>query len=307
MTEVQFGDLESVDLREAWSNEAQSFTPWLADNLDRLAEVIGIPLDLENREVEVGRFAADLLTRNPQDESFVLIENQLERSDHSHLGQVLTYLAGLDAKIVIWIAKEFDDSHRSAVKWLNDHTTEGFAFFAVRVKVVRIGGSPLAPVFEVVEQPNEWDRKIHSVARESRVLSELGSFRREFWEYFSKNYPDELELRENYATSSVWHEVPGTDLIVAQWLGQNHVGVSVRGRRGESSEAVFSRLKRYETAIRNELGVEIVEHPKGSGHFCGVDMRVDSRDRGNWMKITEWLHKECRRRVNLFENFGDDS
>ena len=123
---------------------------WL-DNLDKLAEVIGIPLDLESREVDVGRFPADLLARNPQDGSLVLIENQLEGSDHSHLGQVLTYLAGLEAKTIIWIAREFDDAHRSAVNWLNEHTTDPFAFFAVRLKVVRIGDSPLAPVFEIVE------------------------------------------------------------------------------------------------------------------------------------------------------------
>ncbi len=171
--------------------------------------MIGIPLDLESREVDVGRFAADLLAGNPQDGSLVLIENQLERSDHSHLGQILTYLAGLEAKTIIWIAREFDEAHRSAVNWLNEHTTDPFAFFAVRLKVVQIGDSQLAPVFEIVEQPNEWDRRIHAVARESSELSELGLFRREFWEYFFRNYPGEIELRKNHAASWVAHEVPG--------------------------------------------------------------------------------------------------
>ena len=284
MTEVHFGELASVDLRRAWPNEARSFTRWLADNLDKLAEVIGIPLDPESREVDVGRFAADLLARNPQDGSLVLIENQLEGSDHSHLGQILTYLAGLEAKTIIWIAREFDDAHRSAVNWLNEHTTDPFAFFAVRVKVVQIGDSPLAPVFEIVEQPNEWDRRIHAVARESSELSELGLFRREFWEYFFRNYPGEIELRNNHAASWVAHEVPGAGLIVGQYLGQNEVGVFVRGRRRESSEDVFLRLKRHEAVIREVLGVEIVGAPKGSGHYCGDRIAINSRDRGNWKR-----------------------
>ena len=307
MTEVHFGELASVDLRRAWPNEARSFTPWLADNLDKLAEVIGIPLDLESREVDVGRFAADLLARNPQDGSLVLIENQLEGSDHSHLGQVLTYLAGLEAKTIIWIAREFDDAHRSAVNWLNEHTTDPFAFFAVRLKVVRIGDSPLAPVFEIVEQPNEWDRRIHAVARESSELSELGLFRREFWEYFFRNYPGEIELRKNHAASWVAHEVPGADLIVGQYLGQNEVGVYVCGRRGESSEEVFWRLKRQETSIRNDLGTEIGEHPNVNGHYCGDRIAINSRDRGNWKRMTEWLHEACRVRVELLKSSTEEA
>ena len=302
MTEDQLGQLASVDLRQAWPNEARSFTPWLADNLDRLADVIGITLDLESREVEVGRFAADLLARNPQDGSLVLIENQLEGSDHSHLGQILTYLAGLEAKTIIWIAREFDDAHRSAVNWLNEHTTDPFAFFAVRLRVVRIGDSPMAPVFEVVVQANEWDRRIHTVVRESSELSELGLFRREFWEYFARNYPVELRLPQNYADSVVWHEVPAADLIVAQYLAQSSVGVFVRGRRGELSEDVSLRLTRHESAIREVLGVEIVEAPKGSGHFCGEHILIDSRDRGNWKKMTKWLHDACCVRMEMLKS-----
>ena len=279
---------------------------WL-DNLDKLAEVIGIPLDLESREVDVGRFPADLLARNPQDGSLVLIENQLEGSDHSHLGQVLTYLAGLEAKTIIWIAREFDDAHRSAVNWLNEHTTDPFAFFAVRLKVVRIGDSPLAPVFEIVEQPNEWDRRIHAVSRESSELSELGLFRREFWEYFFRNYPGEIELRKNHAANWVAHEVPGADLIVGQYLGQNEVGVYVCGRRGESSEEVFWRLKRQETSIRNDLGTEIGEHPNVNGHYCGDRIAINSRDRGNWKRMTEWLHEACRVRVELLKSSTEEA
>ena len=158
-TALEFGELKDVTLRDVWGNEAQHFTPWLAANMERLSEAIGIPLESEGTEVAVEQFSADIVARNPADGSRVLIENQLEGSDHRHLGQILTYLAGVQAQTVIWVARDFDESHRSAIRWLNDHTEEPFAFFAVRVRVVQIADSPLVPLFEVLERPspeNSW-------------------------------------------------------------------------------------------------------------------------------------------------------
>ncbi len=107
MTNPELGVLTDVDVRLAWAHEAHSFTPWLAQHLDALAVVIGIPLELEGREVSVETFYADILARNPQDGSLVLIENQLEATDHGHLGQIMTYLAGLEAETVVWVATSF--------------------------------------------------------------------------------------------------------------------------------------------------------------------------------------------------------
>ena len=180
--------MESVDLREAWGHEAHDFTPWLADNLDRLSEVIGIPLELEDSEVRVEQFSADILARNSADGSLVLIENQLEVTDHTHLGQILTYLAGLNAQTVIWVARDFYDAHLSAIRWLNEHTADPFAFLAVRVRVVRIADSPVAPTFEILERPSEWDSAFESF--QETGLSEIGQFRRDFWEFYAQQYPD---------------------------------------------------------------------------------------------------------------------
>ena len=171
----KLASLENVALREAWDHEALSFTPWLAENLDKLGSEIGLRLELEGREVAVDEFSADILARNPMDDSLVLIENQLEVANHTHLGQVLTYLAGLDANVVIWVAAEFRDAHLSAINWLNEHTVEPFAFFAVRVSVVRIGDSPLAPIFEVLARPNEWERRLQTIAQESRQCERTGA------------------------------------------------------------------------------------------------------------------------------------
>jgi len=164
MDPIEFSRLEDLALRDAWRNEAHDFTPWLAENIDQIAEAIGIELELTSQEVAVEAFSADILARNPQDNSVVLIENQLEVTDHTHLGQIMTYLAGLAAQTVIWIAPNFRDPHLSAIRWLNENTSEGFSFFAVRLRVVRIGKSPFAPIFEVVEQPNDWNRDIRKKA-----------------------------------------------------------------------------------------------------------------------------------------------
>lgn len=123
----QLGTLEAVDVRQAWRHEAQDFTPWLAANLDRLASVLGVELECEDTEVRVGPYRADIVARIPQDDSRVLIENQLGDADLRHLGQLLAYLAGLEAKMVIWVATGFDEAHRSAIRWLNEHTADPFA------------------------------------------------------------------------------------------------------------------------------------------------------------------------------------
>ena len=153
---MDFAELKNVTLRDVWGHEAKDFTPWLAANMERLSKEIGVPLELEDTEVAVEQFSADIVARNPADDSRVLIENQLEGSDHTHLGQILTYLAGVQAQTVVWIARDFAESHRSAIRWLNDHTVESFAFFAVRVRVVQIADSPLVPLFEVLERPSTW-------------------------------------------------------------------------------------------------------------------------------------------------------
>ena len=191
MAKIEFGRLEDLSLRDAWSHEAQDFTPWLAGNIKHIAEAVGIPLELTDQEVRVDAFAADILASNPQDGSVVLIENQLEQTDHTHLGQIMTYLAGLEAQTVIWIASAFREPHLSAIRWLNEHTEDGFSFFAVRLRVVKIGDSLFAPIFEVVEKPNDWNRQLEGQARAvSSGTSLLGDSRLAYWKTYKERKPD---------------------------------------------------------------------------------------------------------------------
>jgi hypothetical protein len=156
------GRLTRVDLREIWTSEASDFTPWLAreENLAVLAETLGLDLELEAREKAVGPFRADVLCKDIGSGVWVLVENQLERTDHSHLGQLLTYASGLEAVTIVWVAARFTEEHRSTVDWLNKITDESFRFFGLEVELWRIGESPAAPKFNIVSKPNDWSRSV---------------------------------------------------------------------------------------------------------------------------------------------------
>src|SRR5438132_14411087 len=162
MKVASLGRLKKVDLREVFSSEAGDFTPWLAqeENLSLLGETIGIDLELEAQEKDVGPFRADILCKDTATESWVLVENQLERTDHTHLGQLLTYAAGLQAVTIVWIAPRFTDEHRATLDWLNEITDDRFNFFGLEIELWRIGTSPVAPKFNVVSQPNDWSKTV---------------------------------------------------------------------------------------------------------------------------------------------------
>lgn len=150
----QFGRLESVQVRDGFKDEARDFTPWLARNLDRLSEQLGLALEIRETEYAVGRYTLDILA-NDVTGRIVVIENQLGPSDHDHLGKLLTYAAGTDCRVVIWIATAFSAEHLAAFEWLNRTTTAEVGFYAVQLELLRIGASPLAPFFQPLVRPNE--------------------------------------------------------------------------------------------------------------------------------------------------------
>jgi alkylated DNA nucleotide flippase Atl1 len=156
------GQLDQVGLREVWTSEPQDFTPWLADNLTAISDALGLGrLTLLGTEYAVGPFSIDVLAETIDGEK-VVIENQLERSDHSHLGQILTYAAGVGASTVVWVLAELQNEHRAALDWLNEHTDPDINFFGVAVEVVKIGDSLPAVAFRVEARPNDWQNRVRS-------------------------------------------------------------------------------------------------------------------------------------------------
>jgi hypothetical protein len=188
---MPLGRLASVSVRDVWSHEANDFTPWLAraENIELLGETLDLgELEIEGTERDVGRFSADIVARD-ESGAFVLIENQLEATDHRHLGQILTYLAGLEGDAtIVWIATKFLEEHRAAIDWLNTNTNDRFDFFGIEMEVLKIGASEAAPRFNVIAKPNDWSRGVRSTARQvgGVVLADRHRLRMAYWASFGE-------------------------------------------------------------------------------------------------------------------------
>ena len=171
---IHLGRLEKVELRDFFKDEAKDFTPWLAEenNLELLGETLGLDIELEDTEVRIGKFSADIVGLDMSSNKTIIIENQLEKTNHDHLGKIITYGAGKDAGIVIWICKKIQQEHRKGLDYLNDISTEDYSFFGIEMELWKIGESEPAPKFNIVVSPNEWSKSVKSATSTSRTLTD---------------------------------------------------------------------------------------------------------------------------------------
>lgn len=180
------GKIERIDdLRTIWPHEARDFSKWLAqeENLALLSDTIGIGISLEERESSVGDFNVDLYATEEGSGRKIIIENQLEFTDHDHLGKIITYASGKGAEVIIWIVKHARDEHKQAIEWLNQHTDENVGFFLIEIELWKINDSLPAPKFNVVEKPNDWAKAMKVV----EGLSALQKLQLDFWQAFNEH------------------------------------------------------------------------------------------------------------------------
>lgn len=171
---VTLGKIKEIkDLREAWPNEALDFTPWLAKNISILGEAVGIDISGQERESPVGNFSADIFATDSDNGRKIIIENQLEDTDHDHLGKLITYASGKDAELIIWIVKKARAEHSAAIEWLNNHTDDDIGFILCEIKLYQIEDSLLAPKFEIIEMPNNWIKEMKNSGRSKAVLPKI--------------------------------------------------------------------------------------------------------------------------------------
>ncbi len=238
-------------------------------------------------EVAVEQYSADIVATDIETGDRVLIENQLEGSDHRHLGQILTYLAGLEAKAVIWIARDFDEAHLSALRWLNENTSHDFAFFAVRLRVVRIEDSPFAPVFEVVEKPNTWERKLGKSMNEAEA--ERIRLREEFWNRYLTRHPG---LFEPTRLSNVWLSMlPDDSVILSIYVGSRESGMFLRGPRGTDGEALAAFMEQNREKLDEAFGPS---QSATEGHYYGTSHDVTLQQKERWDELIDWMNNKHR-------------
>lgn len=287
----QFSKLTELPLRDAWEHEAHDFTPWLAANIEHLSDEIGIPLELTGTEIAVDTFSADILARNVLDDSVVLIENQLEMTDHTHLGQIMTYLAGLDAQTVVWIAPKFREPHLSAIHWLNQNTADGFSFIAVKARVVRIGTSPYAPIFEVIAKPDDWSRQLQRTQKAAKKSLDVHSDTRfAFWSYYSENHPQAAAA--GVAPKRNWNAYfpfLNGNVRLSVWIGEKNCGIYVGGKWGDkfsAQEALKGQVEDLATKLNSEWFGE-----NASGHLLGERTDLSYIDPSNWEAMCRWMEE----------------
>lgn len=301
------GRLRSVDLREVWPSEPYSFTPWLAqpENLQLLAEALDLPgLELVSTEREVDIFSADIVAKAPDTGETVLIENQIERSDHTHLGQVLTYAAGLEAAIIVWIAKRFSDGHRAACDWLNRITTQEFAFFAVEVEAFRIGDSVPAPRFNVVSRPNEWARTLRAVSHRAESTADHLAFQR-YWD----GYDDSAKAigaptrvaSEQVRSTNYYIKTEMSDVYYAAWRapGKGRIGIYL-AIYGNDAEKIFNDFVARRSEIEQRFGGALDWSVRKPGSiFWIIAGRLDANpDDSDWARQHGWLAETMKRLVD---------
>lgn len=336
MVNQALGRLERVSPRDIWAHEATVFTPWLAldENLVLLGETLGMELELEAQEKEVGPYRADIVCRDTADSSWVLIENQLEATDHSHLGQVLTYAAGLNAVTVVWIAVRFTDEHRAALDWLNEISGDSVQFFGLEVELWRIGESPPAPKFNVVAKPNEWTKGGgRSQALRSVELTGAKKLQQEFWHGFREHVfglERPTRIKPTKALPQHWMNIAigrtGFQLSAVASLQDSELGSAGHEIRAEfeisdrnHAKEYFRVLEAQRATIESELGESLTWHNPVSANACRIYLRrsADLRDISQREELYDWLleklellHEVFADRVRsleppLFENVAD--
>lgn len=304
MTTINLGKIEQVtNLREIWPNEAQHFTPWLAKNLDQLSEALGMDLELQQIEAAVGGYSLDILSTDQNENRPVIIENQLESTDHTHLGQLLTYAAGHDANIVVWLTKEFRDEHRAALDWLNQRTGDDTQFFGVAVELWKIGDSLPAPHFRVVASPNEWSKSRIRPNPLSSHQQPSRDFRHALAERMRENDISVRPYRSQSAAryliieyviqrawyAAIWHDGrPGFELFI------DKRGDEGPRRNQEIFEALEQSRESLEAAIADSVFAEKFSWERTTGNRRHTRVAIYRegdvfQDTESWVEFQDWM------------------
>ena len=288
------GKIKKVELRKIWRNEAYDFTPWLAENLEQIGEAIGLELEFESSEVSVGPFSADILAKDTGTDKFVVVENQLEKTNHDHLGKCITYASVLDASAVIWIASQFTDQHKKALDWLNDHTSDDIGFYGIKIELWQIDQSQPAVRFNVVSEPNIAVRQA-TKRKEQGELTETKKIQFDFWTAFRDKLESTGKIRSlQTPRPQYWFDIAlgksGINLSNTFNTDTNEIGVRVY----ISNKKVDDWLPYFESKkaiIEAKIGEELIwnPNPENKDKVIVLTKYFDLERQENWQEAIEWL------------------
>jgi len=300
--DINLSRLKKVDLREAWAHEAYDFTQWLSneDNIELLGDEIGIEISVLETEASVGRFSVDMLAEESNKGNDIIIENQLEKTNHDHLGKIITYAAGVEADIVIWIVKESQEEHQKAIQWLNESTNNEISFFLVQIELWQIDNSNYAPKINVIEKPNYWSKEVKTSV-ENAKLTKTKRMQLDFWtklkEYAEKR-GENIGFRKPYPQN--WYDV-------SIGVSDAHISLTVNTREEEiaceiyipDSPDTFNMFFENKNKIESEIeeSLDWQELPEKKASRIKLIKKYSITNEDDWSEAFDWMI----RHVELFE------
>ena len=288
---MEIGKLKEVEIRKLWSHEQRDFSEWLSkeENISILNEILGLTLVDVSKEVYVGSYKCDLFAVDESTGTKVIIENQLEPSNHDHLGKIITYASGLDAEVIVWIVKQAREEHRSAIEWLNNNTNNKINFFLIELKAYSIGDSIPAPYFDVIEKPNDFIKNSKSSDNKGE-LNKSQSERLVFWNRFNEVLLEKgkpFNMRK--ASTDHWYDVTigssASHLSIELINREKYIRI---GLYMIDDKEFFDKLYENKDTIEAELGLKLDWIRESSGNVSRIKynlLGLNFDDRSNYDEL----------------------
>lgn len=301
------GKIKEVELRRAWNHEANDFTEWLAkeENLSMLSDEIGISIKLIQTEASVGKFNVDILAEEENTGRKIIIENQLENTNHDHLGKIITYASGYDAEIVIWVVKDVRDEHKQAIDWLNENSDEKINFFIIKMELWQIGNSPYAPKFQIISQPNEWAKILKTSAGQGE-LTQTKISQLEFWKGLSEIYKNKSKfIKFQKPKPRHWYNITigssGAHIALTLNTRDNLIGCELYIN---DSKELFDYLSGQKKKIEDEIDLNLdwrrLDSKKASSII--IKKNADLNNTNDWPKYYSWMYENIEKFYKVFSN-----
>jgi len=304
---MELSKLKKIDLRTVWKNEPNDFSKWLSqeENLSLLGDEIEIDISLIKTEANVGRFNVDILAEEENTGRKIIIENQLEYTDHDHLGKLITYASGYDAEIIIWIVKDVREEHEKAVDWLNEHTDDEVNFFIIKIELWQIGDSLIAPKFQVISKPNEWAKVIKG--RGGASYTDTQMMQLEFWTKF-KEY-----AIENEASFRLRKALPRQYYDISFGFSMGHIALFIGTQEKiircelyipdskETFRQFYENKEKIEAELKEKLEWREIPDKKASRIRSSKDVDISNEE--NWEDCFIWLMEETEKFQTVFSKY----